>query len=233
MHLELKVAKLEGHVALRLDEAVRLRVRHRNDRQRDRNVWQVRAAVGRVVFHVYVQAIIIGNVSRVRRRRHLRQHEDFLGRPGLWIAAKHLLSLEGLTMIANSLQVKLHLFHDLCLIWIDAASVLVLNEVESEGSPWQVNPLRHLELHLPDPQVLVCVVDGDDSVRNLVRVENILVEVHSQIRSALWTATAAIGDAAITAAACQSSGVLESRVGLELDWWLVNNQHLLVFEILF
>lgn len=232
MHLELEVAELERHVALWLDEAVRFRVRQWNDRQWNRNVWEVRAAVGCIVFHIYVQAIIIGNVSRVRRWRHLRQHEDFLRRPCLWIAAKHLLSLERLAMVLNSLQVELHLFHDLRLLWIDTASVLVLNEVESEGSPWQVDSLRHLELHLPNPQVLIRVVDGDDSVGYFVGVENILVEVHGQIRSTLWT-TAAIGNAAITAAACQSSGVLESRVGLELDWRLVNNQHLLVFEILF
>jgi hypothetical protein len=127
MHLEFEVAELVWGVALWLDEAVRLRVCQWNDRQRNRNVWQVRAAVRGIVFHIYVQHIIIRDVPRVRRRSHLRQHEDLLWRPRLGIATKQLLPFEWLAVVSNSLQVKLHLFHNLRLSGVNTALILVFN----------------------------------------------------------------------------------------------------------
>lgn len=135
-------------------------------------------------------------------------------------------------MVSNCLKVELHLFGNLSLFCVDTTSVLVLNDVPLEGSSWQVDSLGDLELNLSNPKVLFGVVYCHDGVGNLIGIEYVLVKVDSQIRDSLLPEAAAISDTATATAAGQLSGMLECRVRHKLDWWLMNNQHLLVLQVL-
>lgn len=135
-------------------------------------------------------------------------------------------------MVPNGCEIQLHLFYDLGLPWIDSLSVLVLDEVKCERSARQVDPLGHLELNFSNSQMLLGVVDCDHCIGVFVRVEDIFIEVDRQISRSFWTTTAAIANAAIAAATGQLSRVLQGRVSLEGNWWLMNHQHLLVLQVL-
>lgn len=172
----------------------------------------------------------------VTGRRHLRQHEDLFGGSGLWSTAKELLSFETGTCVCDGTEVELHLLGNLFLLWSDTGPVLILKDVKLVIPPWKPYPLNDLELHLSDPHVLLRVVHSDQRVRNLVRIEYVLVKGDSQVRCSLAATaranTAPISNAAIAAAGDQVHRLLQCRVLLERNRWFMNHKHLLVLKVL-
>ena len=232
VHLEFKVAEFEWSVALWFDEPIRFRIRQRDDGQRHRNVRQIGAAIRGVVLYVDVQEIIIGNMSRMRCRCHLSEHENLLWCPRLRLAPKHLLSFERSAVVSNNAKIKLHLLYNLSSVGFDTAAVFILNEIPLKASTWQINSLDYLEFNLTNSQMLLRIVDSYHGVCDFIRIEDILVKVHSQISRSILATAATVGNAAITTAACKLRRMLKRGICHKRYRWLMNDKHLLILQIL-
>lgn len=199
-----------------------------NHSQWNGDVWDLAAAVAGIVLDIDVEGVLVLDKTTMARRRHLRHHEQLVPAP---------LSLD---LVLDCTEIQLHRFGDFLLEGLDARPVFTLQYVKGLPKITTVEGhcLANLEFNFPDLEWARAVVDGDHGVGDFVGVEDVLVEGHEEAGRPLLTkatemAPAPRHNAPALAARDKAGLLLQVVVLLELNWWLVDYEELLVLQELF
>ena len=158
---------------------------------------------------------------RVTCWRHLCKHKDFLR--WSWYQLRWedslSLSLHGVTMVPDILQVKCHPFGcNLSLSRGHSWPIFVFEYIKSVMMMIKSQLLRDLKFNFWDPKSALTIVDCHICKSSLIWEKHILIEGYFEWGTALST----------TAAGLQIDNLIRLGVLKELNWWFVDHEPLFV-----
>ena len=106
-------------------------------------------------------------------------------------------------MVLDEAQIQLHSLRDFSLVWLNAGPIFVLKDVKvsdelSAVLTANVHLLRHLELDFSDLLITLSIVNGNQCIGHLIRIEDVLLKTDHHFRTACGAAAFTIGEAAAT-----------------------------------
>ena len=212
-----------------------VRVDQRNDGERHADLGEVSTAACATIFilNVDVQIVFIVDEHGMACRSQPGEHEHLL-RSSLNILISEeasLLFLRGIRMVLNRGKIKLCEPRERSLLTgFDYCVIRIFQDFKCEAlavvphivSGLQVKLLLDLKFNFHDIHFALRVVDKDAGLRDLIVVEDVLVELHFQAGLTFLA----------SAVSCDFSFPGASATSDELYWGFMDNDHALVFHLL-
>ena len=193
-----------------------------NNRKWHWNTWKWRATCASIKLNIDIEGVIIGNVSRMRSRSNLSQHKQSFRVSFSVSFLSHVVD-----RVVNALQIDCHPFCDLLFTWRwHSCSIFVFNNIKFSIPSMIITVpcidskhLTNLKFYFSDRKLWLRVVDSYFCAGNFVWIEYVFVEFYLKPTGSLGAA-----------ATCGQRYILFIlRVLNELNRWLMDDKHLLIF----